>query len=155
MKQTRVTTLVETTVSMQWRIQERCRVGPASLSFRQNWGPKDQKIFFGDPPFSKTGLDERPPSPLSHGLDPALHCYLDYEQSLFFLIVRREKRARRSRARALPSNTCEDRERLLAECNCCPMLLSVHTLKWRLLIVRFMFCVAKINNLGKNNNSHH
>ena len=36
-----------------------------------------------------------------------------------------------------------------------PPSLSVHTLQWRLLIVRFMFCVAKINNLGKNNNSQH
>ena len=54
-----------------------------------------------------------------------------------------------------PLNTFEERERLLAECNCYHMLLSVHILQWRLLIVRFMFCVAKINNLGKNNNSHH
>ena len=70
--------------------------------------------------------------PLCQGVDPALHCYLDYEQSLFFLIVRRAKRARHANghvsplldARAWsPLNRCEERERLLAECNCYQFVL--------------------------------
>ena len=40
--------------------REGAQGGPRPLIFRPNWGPKDQKNFFGDPPFSK-GLDDPPP----------------------------------------------------------------------------------------------
>ena len=42
------------------------------------------------------------PPLLSQGLYPALHCYLDYGQSLFFLIVRRAKRARHANGHVSP-----------------------------------------------------
>ena len=65
------------------------------------------------PPFLRVWMTAPTPSPLSQGVDPALHCYLDYEQSLFSYSLSSKTREtrkwtrfaapRRSLARALPS----------------------------------------------------
>ena len=71
---------------LQWQIQGRGLGGPPPLFLDQTVA-RWEKIFFlkTDPPPLSQGLDDRPPLPLSDGLDPPL-CYTITNHKLVVII---------------------------------------------------------------------